>query len=413
MMMFVPTAFQNLKAAILIFLLLVLFVVSVIKRGYIYIHRSIFLWTSFFITIGFFFTFYGFVRNNPGALNVSTVYVIWPAVYTLLITGICSEQRIEGLMRVMVISTIFIGLYSFLFVFHFSGFLPEYFYIAIYDNDKTGISFSDGVVEISIPSMASLLFLVPFLIAVLLTWPKSIEFPVSRHWLWFALVIGLVIVILSGRRALQLVVVFSPLIVLFHNFFSRRYLQKVDRLLVFKFLVGIFIIITGVFILLQVVYDYSLNNAFDIFVAGFDFSHDTSASARSEQFFALLNGWSENVLFGSGFGATALGSLRSDTQAWAYELSYLALLFHTGLFGFLAYFSGVFWIYFMGIRMIRSGDKVGLYMLPVLVGTTSFLIGNASNPYLSKYDFLWVIFLPVALINFWLLSVRIKNSDYK
>jgi hypothetical protein len=32
------------------------------------------------------------------------------------------------------------------------------------------------------------------------------------------------------------------------------------------------------------------------------------------------------------------------------------------------------------------------------------LIGNATNPYLEKFDYIWVIFLPVALINFWLLG---------
>jgi hypothetical protein len=36
-----------------------------------------------------------------------------------------------------------------------------------------------------------------------------------------------------------------------------------------------------------------------------------------------------------------------------------------------------------------------------------YLIGNATNPYLEKFDYIWVIFLPVALINFWLLG---KNS---
>jgi hypothetical protein len=38
-------------------------------------------------------------------------------------------------------------------------------------------------------------------------------------------------------------------------------------------------------------------------------------------------------------------------------------------------------------------------MLATLVGFTCFLVGNATNPYLEKYDLMWVIFLPVALIN--------------
>ena len=82
----------------------------------------------------------------------------------------------------------------------------------------------------------------------------------------------------------------------------------------------------------------------------------------------------------------------------------IPLLFHTGVLGFGAYVSGVIWIYWMGVRMIRSGDRIGLYMLPVLVGMSCFLIANATNPYLEKFDYLLVVFLPIALINFWLLA---------
>lgn len=44
------------------------------------------------------------------------------------------------------------------------------------------------------------------------------------------------------------------------------------------------------------------------------------------------------------------------------------------------------------------------YILPVLVGTACFLIANTTNPYLAKFDYIWVVFLPVALINIWLLD---------
>jgi len=55
---------------------------------------------------------------------------------------------------------------------------------------------------------------------------------------------------------------------------------------------------------------------------------------------------------------------------------------------------------------MRSGHWLGIYMLPVLAGTSCFLIANATNPYLAKFDYIWVIFLPVALINIWLLDSK-------
>jgi len=49
----------------------------------------------------------------------------------------------------------------------------------------------------------------------------------------------------------------------------------------------------------------------------------------------------------------------------------------------------------------------------VLVGTTCFLLVNATNPYLWKFDSYWVIFMPVALINAWLLSQQTENAGWQ
>jgi len=42
------------------------------------------------------------------------------------------------------------------------------------------------------------------------------------------------------------------------------------------------------------------------------------------------------------------------------------------------------WIVWMDYAMIRSGNRIGLYILPVLVGMVCFLIANATNPYLEN-----------------------------
>ncbi len=90
---------------------------------------------------------------------------------------------------------------------------------------------------------------------------------------------------------------------------------------------------------------------------------------------------------------------------WAYELTYVALLFQTGVIGFFFYSVGVIWIFVMGLRMAASSHRLADQMLAVLVGLACFLVANATNPYLAKYDLMWVIFLPVAMINHYMLSV--------
>jgi hypothetical protein len=223
--------------------------------------------------------------------------------------------------------------------------------------------------------------------------------PASRFWLWTALVSGGVVVLLSGRRALLLVVSLAPLFTLAGRQLLPVSDRRSSRRVMLGTLAGAGVALVALLVYLNAVYGFSLATVWRVFLVGFDFGRDVSATARSNQFVALVTEWANAPLLGAGHGASAAGSVRSVEMPWAYELSYAALLFHTGLLGFIAYTSAVAWIYAEGIRTIRDGGPRSAYMLATLVGLTCFLIGNATNPYLEKYDLMWVVFLPVALIN--------------
>jgi len=196
---------------------------------------------------------------------------------------------------------------------------------------------------------------------------------------------------------------------IFHTFQPELYRKSMRRLTI-HFLIGASLVLICIGIYLQFSYAFNIQVIVDEFAEGFRFSSGMSASIRREQFHALMSDWAEAPLYGYGHGAVATGFIRDPEMPWAYELAYMALLLHTGLLGFLAYSAGVAWIVWMGLCMIRSGHRIGLYILPVLVGMICFLIANTTNPYLEKYDYIWVIFLPVALINQWLLTHGAKKS---
>ena len=102
---------------------------------------------------------------------------------------------------------------------------------------------------------------------------------------------------------------------------------------------------------------------------------------------------------GAGLGAT-VSLRRSVDQPWAYELVYVDLLFQTGVVGLLVYTAGVGWIYWQCIKSMRRTRDLIPRLLPVLAGTTGFLIANATDPYLAKFDYIWVLFLPIAYLNY-------------
>jgi hypothetical protein len=206
---------------------------------------------------------------------------------------------------------------------------------------------------------------------------------------------------LSNRRALMLVIIFSPFLIgIFSVFIKAKNLKRNLLFLIFYMFIFLLIII----IIINHLYYINMNDYIEYIKQAIYFSHtrDPSTLARINQFYSLINGWEKSPLIGHGFGAVA-SVIRNNEQPWSYELSYVALLFHIGIIGILFYFLLTFWIIFNGIKLSKNNYE-RKYILPYLIGMICFLIGNASNPYLMKFDYLWVIFIPVMYINSYYLS---------
>lgn len=406
MMLFVPTTYKYIKAVLLV-LILISIAISIFSRGgKLSLHPIVLLLTLFMMMVGSAFMLLGLMHDAPGALRVGTVHVLWPFVFTVMVTGAANEKILVGLLRTLVIATIAISLYSISFILHAAGWLPDILYVPIDQGQVVG--FYQGFIEYNMYSISSLLFLVPFLVGCLFVWPKNMIMPVSRAWLLIGAVLGFAAVLLSGRRVLLLVVALSPFIVLIFRGAMDCLQRRMNRKLVIRSLIISVFGVICIYIFLQYVYSFNFQNLWNNFVQGFDFSNDDSGLCRRDQFYSLLRGWADSPVFGAGLGA-ATDVTRDDLMPWAYELYYVSLLFHMGIVGLFCYLFGVVWIFWMGLRILRSGDRIGLYMLPVLVGTSCFLIASATNPYIGKFDYMWVIFLPIAFINYWLIANKKGN----
>ena len=214
-----------------------------------------------------------------------------------------------------------------------------------------------------------------------------------------ALFLCTIALLVSGRRAFWLIAGLSPVVVWSLMVSGRMLTFNLRRVFVVGFLCFFLVAVSPFF-------GVDLQMVWQDFLRAFDFSDVSNLSAylRREQFFALLEGWFESPLIGSGLGATATGSLRSVEQPWAYGLSYMALLFHTGVIGVLLYCSAVVWVLWKSIKVMRAMPESVSQVLPALAGLTCFLVINATNPYLCKFDYLWVLFLPIGVLNACLLQ---------
>ena len=361
------------------------------------------------------FVIRGLFLSAPGALNDMRLYVFWPLLYLLLLSGI-NLRVLRGLEKTLVFSTGFIAIFVLAYYLSLLKLIPNLHLDALFSSDellssKSAIGLSEGHVEMGLPQIGVLDFLVPFVIAAIICRPSE-KIWVARKWLVLNFILILPVVILSGRRALQLGTMCAPLFTLMYGLLrpreEKRYLLKAIGTMTVAVLLLTLILVP----VLSATTDIEFKGLKERFTAGFDFSasnRSDSAVGRVEQYLALMDGWKQAPYIGRGLGASAHKSIRDEKGVWGYELSYVDLLFETGIFGLLAYAAGMFWLFWSGIKIVREGGAGGKFMVPILVGLTAYLISNATNPKLNFFDSLWTLFLPLAVINYWLLA-RESNS---
>jgi hypothetical protein len=349
------------------------------------------LWLSLItIIVGTFGVLLGHLNGTPGASRISTVYLLWPLVYIFFV-GLSTRPRTIVLFEKAILVGVAIS--SVMAVSLIAGAITGRgdFVTELLAFQGAGVALHDGFTEFSFSSLSTVIYGLPFLAALFFS-PRSQGW-LQRHWLiGFLLLIVLTICALSGRRAFWLLAILTPFIVWVLYVLGGVAMNKRHL-----FLVAAFAVLLAFGGVVGLALDIGMLS--EQFRSAFDFTGEQSASLRYQQFVALISGWSDSPLLGHGLGAVEKSIIRSDDMPWAYELSYVSLLFQVGLIGFLLYAVAVAWIFVAGVRIVRMQPRSAQIILPLLAGLAGMLLVNATNPYLSKFDYMWTIFLPVAAIN--------------
>ena len=398
LMLFVPTTYQPIKGGLLIVVLGGIAVASLVTNR-IRIALPVGLSALAFATFGLTAVLHGAAAGAPGALQMLNVYVTWPVVFTVLAAGASYPGVLRGLCRTLVAATFAIATYSIVYVLWSAGWWPDPLYVAI--DQGQAIGFYGTYIEFNLYSITSLLFVAPYLLGALFLFPRD-DAPVRRSTLWVATALCMTTVLLTGRRGLLVVVPMAPVFALiFRSWLTPRAKQETRQ--VVRRAAWAALALTAVLVaIITAVGGMAPAGFVDMVASGFRFESDPVAMLRRDQYVALVTGWLGQPLFGSGHGTAAPGMIRSLEAPWSYELTYLALLYHTGAVGLAAYAAGIAWMLLSARRAAQEGWRGAPYLLAVLTGTASFLVANATNPYLEKYDYIWVVFLPLAFINAWM-----------
>lgn len=388
---FVPTTYIEIKA-VLLGLALCFVLIAMASRSLFLLRWQV---VGIVILVGcaLCYSLYGLVRGNPGAVRVLSVWFMWPVLYLLLSSLMIQPNAYRWLMRVSVAALIAVVAYGYLYLGNIVGVVPGYAYLEL--DQGQAIGFHEGFVEYNLYSISSIVFLLPLYLHYLLEKQKRTG---RTSWLSLLLVLAAVVLsVLSGRRAMLLVLLLLPLTIYFSNVvLGNRYKLKVGV----PGAVKLGIVALGVAALI-ISFGLRYRAIVDMFLDGFDFaSSSSSASERTLQFVALVDGWiKSSILFGAGNGAAAAIS-RSEEFPWAYELTYVYLLFSTGLIG-VSIYCGWYAYGLMRLRRAIIGrPDLMIYAAPMLTASVSFCIAAATNPYFGKFDYLWIVLLPF-LIGGW------------
>lgn len=377
------------------------------------LNRRVAIWTLALAAVGLMFAVRGLALGAPGVLYVARTHAIWPLVYLIVISGMDDIRIFCGLDRTIVFSSAFVAVFGFYLLLASINILPGMSLLELMftpeelaQGSYLLAGFGSDHAELAYTGLMSMPFLFPYLAAAVVSRPSQTAWT-SKRWMAVSLALCVVVVLLSGRRALQLIAMATPLIILALGAFQpsreRGALVKSVARMATAF---VLLVVLAVALLLPV-YKITFQGLEERFTSGFEFTAVTrteSEIVRLQQYQAMMDEWTGNPWIGRGLGASAHAFTRSDKLPWAYELSYIYLLLETGLVGFAIYAAGIVWIFWSGIKIIRCGGIGAQFMVPALAGLTGMLIANATNPYLAGSDGMWSIFLPLAFINYWLLS---------
>jgi hypothetical protein len=393
LMMFAPAGWQFIKIPLVIIsvaLLILHYMRSVRKKMSI----TVITWFAFLLSYGLVWNVIGAFRGNPGVTDTFRLNVIWVVLYAVYIFYIDSRDKFNSLVKTMVWATIAISIYNFAIVLSAFDILPDVNALLKVDDELTSaIGIHAGFIQLTSNNIGSLTFLVPFVLVLYVMKSGSLS-GVSKIILKLSVILSIITVLVSGRRALWVEMLVTPFLILLINYFNSEKRSKRTTIKIIKFYsIAILLLVVSGSIMA-----YSLNWDVSLFIERFTAAFE-SGSVRHEQAAALFNGFTESPLSGPGFGVGVHDVVRSDLRPWTYELSYVLMLYNTGVLGTALYFVCIVIIYLFYFKYLKNGSYDNAITSSLLVAFTCFIIANSTNPYLGSYDYMWMFYLPIAYIN--------------
>ena len=404
-MLLFPQEFRGIKMGVMFVILLSISKLILENKGKIQFDKFLFTWFFIYFLIGLLPILIGFIRKNPASEKYITVYLLWVVLYFIFSVGISYRPNIlMELIRVLKIALILIsitGICAFL-VYNFYPGLNAVVLFFFDPNYRPGYKFT------AIDAQCSVSFIYLFTFYLTSFFVENVKIKVSQLLI---ILTGIIFAIATSKRILLFLIALFPFILFIFLLLvgNKSKLNIFTRKAIYMFSIIIFMFIINIplqFIDLSSIVQYT-KSAFHVNkekqaverISKGDGTYiiDDGANIRTKQIKSLVEGWKNNPIFGAGAGINA-SVVRSELPG-TYEMTYHAMLFERGILGLTLFVILIACLNLIGIKLIRRESIYADYIIASIVAMDIFLVANATNPYLMAYDFMWTLFLPVALLN--------------
>jgi hypothetical protein len=332
------------------------------------------------------------------------VMFIWPILFSMVMASV-SHITIERLMKSFIISTLLINV-----ILTIANIIPEgnVFTDTLWSWLKFSKSQKFGFYQFDSRAIGSYFFLFPITLYSLFT---------NKHFdmKWRALnlfnfIYLCVIIILTFRRALILVSICSPIVFIFAHYIifrsfnlSKKQIIAISLTLLIG-LGGLFVAIPKGKIkkftettIASLSFIIKANKKYDYKKLKRKHTFSKPEAVRANQMNALLSEWKKSPILGRGLGSYNENFLLEPEEGMKheYDLGYVDMLMKLGLLGFIGFSLLLIINYINTFKHAFKLSKIHkYYFIAIFTGSICQIIANASNPYLLKFDNLWILFIP-------------------
>lgn len=336
----------------------------------------------------------GLLNGNPGIIDAFRLGIVYVLLLSFLFLTVDSSEEANWINEVIIFWGTLVALYTILHFLVNIGIWPRSLF---YEFDyTTRLGFHAGYVHMTNTNASMLLPILPLTVVSYLTTREEFKTSYLRF-----IEMGLIVLaaVLTGRRAVWLTIPFVIGFAFFLQLFGKGVYQKWKKKQRSKNIKRFLIIIVAIF---AVAYILISRGYLDLTSIALRYQAVMSGgeeySVRSDQARALIDGFMEQPIFGHGSGASA-AVVRSADFGWAYELSYHALLFHTGIVGFSLYMYALVMIVTGLYSGAKKKDDNFSWYVSLLAAVLMGIIANSTNPYFSSsFDFFWWILWPLSYV---------------